>query len=82
MYYAICKDKVAKLATRSATLAFIAKTGRDEIKEIYKMPRGWRCVKRLEPEVMASIITRQGTPQDIHFSSASYNAMRDENLAA
>jgi hypothetical protein len=69
MYYAISKKGVTKLADRSATLAFIARTGRDEIKEIYKMPKGWRC-----NDVNMAVIVNQGIAQDIHFKGEAYNA--------
>lgn len=68
MYYAIESNAtIIKLVNRAAALAFVQK-GISASTEIYKMPNGWRAPKRVEPEIMASIILSQGKAMDIHFN--------------
>lgn len=62
MYYAVENSKITKLPTHGAALSFVRKGASPET-EVYRMPRGWRGPKPLDPE----IIVRQGTAMDVHF---------------
>lgn len=62
MYYAVEKSNITKLPDHGAALSFVRKGVNSET-EIYRMPRGWRGPKPLDPE----IIVRQGTAMDVHF---------------
>ena len=62
MYYAVENSKITKLPDYGAALSFVRKGVSPET-EVYRMPRGWRGPKPLDPQT----IVQRGTAMDVHF---------------